>query len=80
MEKGYLAVNMRDQKSYLVTDTTQLSTLLGVHRNTIATWFTNNTNVKIYQHWCIGKGYDHIKSTRGGQGFKKESPEGLILP
>lgn len=68
--KGFIVVQMRDKLTYLVMDCSTIAVLVGAHARTVRKWFSGNEKFHIYKDWMITKGYEVIKSKRGGQGFK----------
>jgi hypothetical protein len=73
MINKYLVIDMKNQNGYLVSDITAVSIIVGVHRNTVASWFEKK-RFYVHDYWAINKGYLEVKSRRGG--FKKKEPEG----
>lgn len=74
--KGFLVIQMEKKQNYLVKDTTQVAKLIGVHRNTVLRWFEDGCGTYIHDRWMIGKGYEVIKSTRGGNTSQNLIPKG----
>ena len=72
MEKGYVAIRMREGKGFVVTDLTQLATVMNKHRNTLIDCFSKPGAVYNDGYWLVVKGYEHIKSARGKSNLKKE--------
>ena len=68
--KGFMVIQMEKKQSYLMKDTTQVAKLISVHRSTVLQWFEDGSKTFIHDRWIIGKGYEVIKSARGGLGFK----------
>ena len=65
----YLVIDLQNEHGYLITDTTEVASTVGVHRNTIINWM-NVCEYKCFRNFVIVKSPTERKSPRGGTKVK----------
>ena len=69
MEKksGYMIVDMVNKRGWVAKDATQAAELVGVSRNRFYHWFAKGKLGYTHKYVMILKGYELVKSSRGGK-------------